>query len=653
MRRPTLLSPLWIASIGLLAAGCGGDEPTVKSRDGGSEIAPVPLHPLADPADGVGAETCAACHAEIASDQAIHPMALTAAAVSPATRDRWFSDEMLSRAVRWPEALGAAPAYRAGDGEVRFEAPEAAPPSVPVDAVFGSGLRGLTPVSFAPARRLRELRLSFSRALGGWFPTPGGEEDPDPLGDLDSTEASFDCLACHATALAWDPEGRFEPHRAVLGVTCERCHGAGSTHVEAQSAGDSGGIFHPGRLSHRDQVAFCGQCHRQPTDFEPRQILARDPGLARHAGASLMMSACFRDSPPDRGIPCTACHDPHRPEPASPARTRAVCLGCHQNPETIHAATTAVAGDGGDCASCHLPTERDAFHGTPFTDHWIRRPGEPPPTPASPRGRADLAWLETLYEARVLEPHRPEKSARLRAGLAELLHLRGARERSQRLLLETLAGSPDYETRVKAGALLRDGGRAGEALTAFRQAAAQRPDKPHAYYEWGDLLLDRGEFAGAIEPLTTATGLSRDSAGVRAALGRALVGAGRPAEAVLAFEAALEVEPDTPAALGPLIAILAAHPRRELRDPPEALGLAERLAARFSFGEPRSLDLLGAAYAANGDFPNAIRAAERAAELAEQSGAADHAAALRERLALYRVGRPWVGSLPTGEPERR
>ncbi len=648
--------PLRRVLIGLLAsiaAACGAGAPSSGAGDPPPGATPVPLHPLGDPSEGVGAATCAACHADIAANQANHPMALTAAAVAPTSRDRWFSDEMLARAVHWPEALGAEPAYRAeGDG-VRFETPGSDRRAVAVDAVFGSGLRGLTPVSFAPERRMRELRLSFSRAQDGWFPTPGGEDDPDPLGDLDSAEASADCLGCHATALAWDAENRFDAHQAVLGVTCERCHGPGAAHIEAQSAGESGGIFHPGLLAPREQVAFCGQCHRQPTDFEPQQILARDPGLARHAGASLMMSACFRESPPDQAITCTDCHDPHRPDPATPARTRAVCLRCHQAPGTIHGATTAVAADGGDCASCHLPTERDAFHGTPFTDHWIRRPGEPAPTPASARGRADLAWLEALYEARVIEPSPPEKTARLRTGLAELLHLRGVRERSQRLLAEAVAGSPDYETRVKAGALLRDGGRVAEALAAFREAAVQRPEKPHAFFELGDLLLAQGNSDAAIEPLTAAARLSPDSAGVRTALGRALLGGGRPAEAVLALEEALAIEPDTPAALGPLIGILAAHPRRDLRDPPEALRLAERLAGRFSFGEPRSLDLLGAAYAATGDFANAIRAAERAADLSDRAGAPDHAAAVRERLALYRARRPWVGSLPTSDAPPR
>ena len=248
----------------------------------------------------MGAEVCAACHADIALAQAEHPMARTAGAVTEATRDRWFSDEMLARVVSWPAGIGPQPAYELeAEGGVRFTAPGADPPEVPVDAVFGSGLRGLTPVSFAPGGRLRELRLSFSHAREGWFPTPGGEEDEDALGNLDTTEESANCIGCHATALAWDEDGRFDPHEAVLGVSCERCHGSGIAHVEAQSAGgDPGPIFHPGRLSPADQAAFCGQCHRQPTDFEPREILARDPLLARHAGASLMMSACFRESAP-------------------------------------------------------------------------------------------------------------------------------------------------------------------------------------------------------------------------------------------------------------------------------------------------------------------------------------------------------------------
>ena len=552
---------------------------------------------------------------------------------------------MLARAVSWPQELGAQPAYAIqADGGVRFAAPGADPPEVLVDAVFGSGLRGLTPVSFAVGGRLRELRLSFSHARDGWFPTPGGEEDEDPLGNLDTTEESANCIGCHATALAWDEDGRFNPHEAVLGVSCERCHGSGIAHVEAQSAaGDPGPIFHPGRLSPADQVAFCGQCHRQPTDFEPREILARDPLLARHAGASLMMSACFRESSPAEAITCTECHDPHLPDPAGSVRTRAVCSRCHEDVPALHRQTVVTADS--DCAGCHLPTEREAFHGTPFTDHWIRLPGDPP-APGSAAGRRELAWLEELYQRRMPEENPPAKAARLRAGLAELLHIRGARNEAQALLREALEHGADYETRLKAGALFRDGGRISEALSLFREAAAERPRTPHAHYELGETLLQSGDFAGAVRPLATAAELSADSAGVHAALGAALHGADRPADAVAAFRDALRLEPDLPGALGPLAGILAAHPRRDLRSPAEAVRLAERLAGQFSFQEPRALDLFGAALAAAGDFNGAIQAAERAAGLAAAAGADELAAAVGQRLALYRAGRAYVGPLP-------
>ena len=634
----------------LLAAmwGCGG----AADRSDSPPDPVVPPHgPLASPDEGVGADVCAACHADIALAQAEHPMAQTAGVVTETTRGHWFSDEMLARAVSWPAGIGPQPAYELeADGGVRFTAPGADPPEVPVDAVFGSGLRGLTPVSFAPGRRLRELRLSFSHAQDGWFPTPGGEEDEDALGNLDATEESANCIGCHATALAWDEDGRFNPHEAVLGVSCERCHGAGIAHVEAQSAGgDPGPIFHPGKLSPADQVVFCGQCHRQPTDFEPREVLARDPLLARHAGASLMMSACFRESAPETTITCTECHDPHLPAPAGSERTRAVCSRCHEDAPSLHRQTAVTAES--DCAACHLPTQSEAFHGTPFTDHWIRLPGEAP-TPASAAGRRELAWLEDLYQRRMPEENPPAKSARLRAGLAELLHIRGARAEAQALLTEALERGADYETRLKAGALLRDGGRIADALAAFRSAAAGRPQTPHAHYELGETLLQSGDFAGAVDPLTRAAELTADSAGVHAALGAALLGADRPAAAVTAFRDALRIEPELPAALGPLAGILAAHPRRDLRNPTEAVRFAERLAGQFSFQEPRSLDLFGAALAAAGDFTNAMQAAERAAAVAAEAGATDLATDIRQRLALYGAGRAYVGHLPTGPAAR-
>ncbi len=548
-------------------------------------------------------------------------MARTAAAIPGPALEAWFSDGMLAAALRWPHDLGPAPAWERDGESVRLTSEE----SAPVHAVFGSGLRGATPVSFAPDRSLRELRLSYSQAQDGWIPTPGTEEDAHPLGDLDPPEVAGDCLGCHATALAWTVGDRFDPHQAILGVTCERCHGSGIDHVSG------GPIFNPAALDPAGEAAFCGQCHRQPTDFEPREILARDPGLARHAGASLMMSACFRRSPPESAIACTDCHDPHRAEPAAPARVAAACSRCHEEPAALHAAPV-----GTDCASCHLPTERDAFAGTPFTNHWIRLSDDPLPAASA---REELQWLEGQYRGRLGESHLPFKAARLRLSLAELLHIRGARGESRRLLDEALAAGPDYEGRLKAAALLRDGGATAEAEGVLRDATTTDPERPHGWYELGDLLLSTGRHADAIPPLRTAIERSPDSAGLRASLGTALLGAGRAAEAVGKFREALALDPGHPEALGRLAGILAAHPERALRDPPDAVRLARRLVA-IAGPEPRSLDLLGAAFAAAGAFEDAAAAAGEALRLSGSDPA------IGNRLALYLSGRPFVGRIP-------
>ncbi len=602
-----------------------------------AELLP-PFRALADPEEAAGSEVCAACHAEIADHQAAHPMARTAAAIPGPAREAWFSDEALRAAKQWPTELGSAPSYEAAGEEVVIRGGDAV---AEVHAVFGSGLRGVTPVSFAPGRRLRELRLSFVHVREAWIPTPGTEEDADPLGDLDTPESAANCLGCHVTALAWDRAGEFDPHRAVLGVTCERCHGSGIPHLEAQSeGGDPGPIFNPAVLSPAEEVAFCGQCHRQPTDFEPREILARDPGLARHAGG-LMMSACFRKSPPESAPACTDCHDPHRAGPAAPERTRAVCSRCHQDTAVMHR-TEAVAADA-DCAGCHLPTEREAFAGTPFTNHWIRL-GDEAPVPGSTQAREDLDWLETLYRARLDEVHPPFRSARLRLALAELLHIRGARGESRRLMDEALAIGPDYEGRLKTAALLRDAGAGSDAIGILREAIATDPEIPHAYYELGDLYLSTGAPGEAIPLLRQSIERSGGSAGLHASLGAALLGVGRPEEAVRAFRDALRQDPDHAEALGWLAGVLAAHPERRLRNPDEAVRLAQRLAAGFSLAEPRSLDLLGAAFAATGDFRRAIAAAEEALRRAGPDP--DFAARIANRLALYRAGRPFVGHIP-------
>lgn len=451
----------------------------------------------------VGATVCAGCHGEIAETQAAHPMARTAAPVGPETADRWFGAERVPGPVEWRgedfpgrEQVGY---ERTAEGAM-LRGPEA---DAPVSAVFGSGLRGSTPVSFLAARRMRELRVSWSHGREEWIETPGSETDADPLGDEDPARETALCLGCHATAVAWN-EGKPVLRESEWGVRCERCHGPGAAHATGWESGGGGAIFNPGLLSAREQVGFCAQCHRTPTDFEPLQVLRRDRSLVRHAGASLMMSACFRESPAEAAITCLDCHDPHRSDTEVRAASRATCQRCHRDPAAEHRYERVTAAS--DCVRCHLPTREEVFPGADFTDHWIRVDGAPPALD-SPTAAADLRYLEVLYRNELAQPSDVRREGRLRIGLGELLHASGLRDAAFESLERGLEAEPRYEDLLKAAAIYRAEGNTGRAVEILERATEEAPDAAQAFFDLGDLYLTRGEINEAIVALERAASL--------------------------------------------------------------------------------------------------------------------------------------------------
>lgn len=492
-----------VAGLGIVTFA-GGGEPSgvaaqaVDTGNDGREL--LGVWP-SGPGRGVaGTGVCAGCHGGIAGDQAAHPMARTGAAVDAANAARWFGRERLAGAVEWrsPEFPGrAGVAYdRTPDGAV-LKGPEG---DASVSAVFGSGLRGTTPVSFLAGRRMRELRVSWSHGKGSWIETPGTEADADPLGDEDPARETRMCLACHATAVEWR-DGRPAAKESEWGVRCERCHGPGAAHAAAWESGVGGGIFNPGMLSPREQVGFCAQCHRNPTDFEPLQVLGRDRGLARHAGASLMMSACFRESPAEAAVTCLDCHDPHRSDTDVRAASRATCLRCHQAPADDHRYERVTAAS--DCVRCHLPTRTEVFPGADFTDHWIRVDGAPPGLD-SPSTASDLGYLEVLYRNELARPSDSRRQARLHIGLGELLQASGLRGTAFDAIERGLEGRPRYEDFLKAAAIYRAEGNDDRAIEILERANTESPNAAQAFFDLGDLLLSLGRSAEAVAALEEA-----------------------------------------------------------------------------------------------------------------------------------------------------
>jgi Flp pilus assembly protein TadD len=133
------------------------------------------------------------------------------------------------------------------------------------------------------------------------------------------------------------------------------------------------------------------------------------------------------------------------------------------------------------------------------------------------------------------------------------------------------------------------------------------------------------------------------------ALGFAALVDGQHAEAVAQSREALRVDPALSAARNNLAWLLATAPDPSLRDPAEALRVAEELVAESDAPSAQLLDTLAATQAAAGRAEAAVQTAQRAIDVALRAQAGELALAIRARLAHYRAGRPWIE--PAASPE--
>ena len=249
---------------------------------------------------------------------------------------------------------------------------------VPVEWAFGSGGQAVTLVSQVDEDSYLEHYFTYYPAARALDATPGhgGLEPKTPRAGMGVLYKTFDpdpkimrCFRCHSTGpLSLGP--KFDIRPAEPGVHCEACHGPGSLHVKAASAGDIVAarrmIVNPGRLPSSALNQLCGGCHRKPA---PAGAVSNwsDPWNTRHQPLYLDQSVCFQRS---KGrLSCLTCHDPHKPlqkNQASHYNTR--CATCHKT-----AAHPVLAGREAkleDCVRCHMPAVAPGKHLT-FTNHWI------------------------------------------------------------------------------------------------------------------------------------------------------------------------------------------------------------------------------------------------------------------------------------------
>jgi hypothetical protein len=258
--------------------------------------------------------------------------------------------------------------------------------------VIGSGGKGQTYL-YWKGDRLFQLPVSYWREMG-WINSPGYHDG----------DANFDvpvvprCLECHATDFRPMPSSgnRYADKDFVVGITCEKCHGAGVEHVQREKSKPRGrpgsAILNPARFSRDRQIDLCAWCHggvgtsaAPPFSYVPGEPLDDyiklrrfDPNAQIDVHGDqvdlLRKSHCFQSSE----MTCVTCHDVHAAQHDVAAFSQR-CLNCHKPgtdafPKLGHEASS-------NCIDCHMPKEGTSLivfdwqghKKTPqVRSHWIK-----------------------------------------------------------------------------------------------------------------------------------------------------------------------------------------------------------------------------------------------------------------------------------------
>ncbi len=205
---------------------------------------------------------------------------------------------------------------------------------------------------------------------------------------------------------------------------------------------------------------------------------------------------------------------------------------------------------------------------------------------------------------------------------------------------EALRLSPRYvQAHVNLANALAASGQPQKAIEHYQKALETEPGHAHAHGNLASALagLGRSDEARAhfAEALRLDSGLWKAHNG----LGKLLASAGQSEEATAHYREALRLSPDFAEAHNNLAWLLATASDPGVRDPGEALRLAERAVELTEGKEANYLDTLAAAQAAAGRFGDAAATAERAVALARTNGQKALAAEIEPRLARYREGK--------------
>jgi tetratricopeptide (TPR) repeat protein len=254
------------------------------------------------------------------------------------------------------------------------------------------------------------------------------------------------------------------------------------------------------------------------------------------------------------------------------------------------------------------------------------------------KGRLDEA-IAHLQKALEIDPDDVETQNALGYALLQM----GRAEESFAHFQRALEIEPNRVAAVhyNLGHALLQRGRVDEAVSHLQRALEIDPSYVPAYSDLGYALLQKGRVEESFAHLQRALEIDPDYIAAHFNLANTLLQMGRVDEAISHLQKVLTTDPNDPEAQKNMAWVLATWPEARIRDGAKAVELAERANQLTESRDPITGATLAAAYAETGRFPDAIRTAGAALQLAANSGNVALTELIRAQIELYRSGLPY------------
>ena len=246
--------------------------------------------------------------------------------------------------------------------------------------------------------------------------------------------------------------------------------------------------------------------------------------------------------------------------------------------------------------------------------------------------------VDQLEEAVRLRPQQIDWRFDLGRDLLKL----GAVERAVEHFHHGLKLDPTHPgAHYELGLVLFEQERFSEARHHFQEAIAGNANDLPARFNLGRVFELTDQPRAALDCYAHIVRIEPGFAPAHVRSGIVLLNSGKLETALQHFLKTMKLEPGWSTPANGAAWILATHPSSETRKPDLAIRIAQDLAVRTNHRVPGILDTLAAAHASAGDYPEAVRIAKLALDLAATSARPELAQRIGRRLELYRRETPF------------